>query len=66
MTALIEAEEKIATEVFSTLTEVELAGSSESWRSETRLALLAWEIARYEPELADVLVEAGKLRLQAA
>lgn len=66
MTALIEAEEKIATEVFSTLTEVELAGSSESWRSETRLALLAWEIARYQPDLAECLAEAGKQRLLAA
>ncbi len=63
MTATLEAEETYETEVFATLTEVELADPGESWRSETRLELLAWEIARYQPALAHRLVQAGKRRL---
>ena len=66
MTALLETEEAHETHVFTTLTEVELADPAESWRSETRLELLAWEIARYEPALAERLAEAGKRSLLAA
>lgn len=68
MTALLDpdAEEIYAAEVFTTLTGVELDDSAESWRSETRLELLAWEIARYEPALAERLAEAGRRALLTA
>jgi hypothetical protein len=35
-----------------------------AWRSSTQLEILAWELARYEPELAKRLAEAGVRRLQ--
>jgi hypothetical protein len=62
MTATVE-EETYETEVFATLSQVELNDPDDSWRSETRLELLAWEIARYEPQIARQLVQAGKRRL---
>jgi hypothetical protein len=37
-----------------------------SWKSDTRLEMLAHEIVRYMPELAEMLVEGGKRKLLAA
>lgn len=55
------------TEVFAALMDVSLTdtdrASGAGWCSDTRLSLLAWEIARYEPELAEQLTTAGRLRL---
>ena len=62
MTATL-ADETYETEVFATLSQVELTDLDDSWRSDTRLELLAWEIARYEPALASQLVNAGKKKL---
>ncbi|MCA1963035.1 MAG: hypothetical protein LDL31_03705 [Prosthecobacter sp.] len=36
-----------------------------SWRSETRLEMLAHEIARYTPELAQMLMQAGLKKMAA-
>jgi hypothetical protein len=36
-----------------------------SWRSETRLEVLAHEIVRYMPDLGDMLVAMGKQKLAA-
>ncbi len=66
MTAQLATEETHDTHFFTSLNEVELTDSGESWRSETRLELLAWEIARYEPALAERLAAAGKRRMLAA
>jgi hypothetical protein len=56
--------------VFSALVEVEMTDMDRSkkgsWKSETRLSMLSHEIARYMPELAAMLVEGGKQKLQAA
>jgi hypothetical protein len=35
-----------------------------AWRRSTQLEILAWELARYEPELATRLAEAGVHRLR--
>jgi hypothetical protein len=65
MTALVE-EETYEADVFGTLSHVELTDLDDSWQSDTRLGLLAWEISRYEPALARQLVEAGKRKLALA
>ncbi|WP_395716135.1 hypothetical protein [Prosthecobacter sp.] len=56
--------------VFSTLVEVEMTDTDRSlkgnWKSETRLSMLSHEIARYMPELATMLAQAGKQRMLAA
>ena len=56
--------------VFSTLIEVEMTDTDRSlkgnWKSETRLSMLSHEIARYMPELATMLAQAGKQRMLAA
>lgn len=62
MTATVE-EETYDANVFTNLSQVEL---SNSWKSDTKLELLAWEIARYEPAMARQLVEAGKRKLMMA
>ncbi len=57
------------TSVFQTLVDVELSdtdrGRSGNWKSETRLEMLAYDLVRYEPELAQLLVEAGRQKLVA-
>lgn len=59
-------EARYETEVFASLNEVEMTEvTNEAWQSETRLAMLAWEIARYDPAIAKRLVEAGKRKLAA-
>lgn len=65
MTATVE-EETYEADVFGTLSHVELTDLDDSWQSDTRLELLAWEIARYEPAMARQLVEAGKRKLALA
>jgi hypothetical protein len=65
MTATVE-EEIYEADVFGTLSTVELTDLDDSWQSDTRLELLAWEISRYEPSLAKKLVEAGKRKLALA
>lgn len=62
MTATVE-EETYEADVFGTLSQVELTDLDDSWQSDTRLELLAWEISRYEPALARQLVDAGKRKL---
>lgn len=54
------------TDFFSTLPDSGSTELSKSWRSETRLEMLAWEIVRYDPSLAAQLVTAGRRRLQGA
>jgi hypothetical protein len=64
MTATVERkEETYEADVFATLSQVELTDPDDSWRSDTRLELLAWEISRYQPTLARQLVESGKRKL---
>ena len=57
------------TMVFNALMAVDLEDQDRSlrgsWRSETRLEVLAHEIVRYMPELADLLVAKGKQKLAA-
>ncbi len=65
MSALLTVEADLDTEVFPTLEGVEMPSQSKSWSRETRLDLLAWEIARYEPALAEQLAAAGRRRLVA-
>lgn len=65
MTATVE-EEIYEADVFGTLSTVELTDLDDSWQSDTRLELLAWELSRYEPALARQLVEAGKRKLALA
>ena len=58
------------TTVFSTLVEVELTDADRSkkgsWKSETRLAMLSYEVTRYMPELAAMLAQGGKRKMLAA
>lgn len=55
--------------VFNTLTTIELTdtdGSQRgSWAAEARLQLLAFELARYMPEEAELLARAGMLKMAA-
>lgn len=51
-------------ERFAPIEGVEWATCDNAWKSETRLELVAWELARYEPELAMRIAEAGIRRLQ--
>jgi hypothetical protein len=54
---IAELEAAVETEMFTTLVDVSLtdqdSSSSGGWRSETRLHVLAFEITRYMPELAN-------------
>ncbi len=65
MTVTVE-EETYEAGVFANLAQAELSHPDNSWRSETRLELLAWEIARYQPALARQLAESGKRKLMLA
>lgn len=55
--------------VFNTLVGIELTDTDRSgrgaWASETRLHMLAYELARYMPEQADLLARAGMIKLAA-
>jgi hypothetical protein len=57
------------TMVFTTLMAVDLEDQDRSprgsWRSDTRLEVLAHEIVRYMPDLGDMLVALGKQKLAA-
>jgi len=57
------------TMVFATVMTMDLNDSDRSmkggWKSNTRLEMLAHEIARYMPDLADFLVADGKQKLAA-
>lgn len=68
MTAQLEAEEEA--QMFTTLVDVSLTdsdrGKGGGWNSETRLHVLAYEIALYMPDLAFTLSEAGRDRFMAA
>ena len=67
MTAQLEADPD--TEVFTTLVDASLtdddAGQSGGWSTETRLHMLAYEIATYRRDLALRLAEAGKRKMSA-
>lgn len=65
MTATLTTDEPLETRAFTALAGLEPSAPAESWRRETRLELLAWEIARYEPDLAERLAAAGRRRLLA-
>ena len=55
--------------VFATMMTLELHDRDRSlkggWKSDTRLEMLAHEIVRYMPDLADMLVANGKQKLAA-
>lgn len=57
------------TMVFATMMTLELHDRDRSlkggWKSDTRLEMLAHEIVRYMPDLADMLVNNGKQKLAA-
>ena len=57
------------TQVFNTVMTMELHDRDRSmkggWKSDTRLEMLAHEIVRYMPDLADMLITGGKLKLAA-
>lgn len=57
------------TTVFNTIVSIELNDTDRSrrgaWASETRLHMLALEFARYMPEHAEMLAEAGMVKLAA-
>ena len=57
------------TMVFATMMTLELHDRDRSlkggWKSDTRLEMLAHEIVRYMPDLADMLVTNGKQKLAA-
>lgn len=57
------------TQVFTTLMSLEMTDKDRSprggWQSDTRLEILAHEIVRYMPDLAQLLVQNGKLKLAA-
>lgn len=57
------------TQVFNTVMTMELHDRDRSmkggWKSDTRLEMLAHEIVRYMPDLADLLVAGGKPKLAA-
>lgn len=67
---IAELEAAVETEMFATLVDVSLTDQDGSpsggWRSETRLHVLAFEIAQYMPELANRLSKAGLARLKSA
>jgi hypothetical protein len=67
MIAQLEAEEEA--QMFTTLVDVSLTdsdrGKGGGWNSETRLHVLAYEIALYMPDLASSLSKAGRDRLLA-
>jgi hypothetical protein len=69
MTTLLEQQQH-ETVVFSTVMAIEMEDRDHSlrggWRSETRLEILAHEIVRYSPDLAQMLVESGLQQLRAA
>lgn len=50
-------------ESFVPISGAESPARQAGWKSETKLALLAWELVRYEPEMAACLAEAGARRL---
>lgn len=64
-----ELDQDTQTLVFQTLVDVELSDADRSrrgsWRSETRLEMLAHELVRYEPELARMLAASGREKLVA-
>jgi len=51
-------------ESFVPMEGAEWTARDDSWRKTRRLEILAWELVRYEPELAGSLAEAGKRRWQ--
>ena len=57
------------TQVFTTIMSLEMNDKDRSprggWNSEARLEILAHEIVRYMPGLANLLVEDGKMKLAA-
>ena len=57
------------TTVFNTLVSIEFTDTDRSrrgaWASETRLHMLALEFARYMPENAELLAQAGMVKLAA-
>ncbi|SKB07705.1 hypothetical protein SAMN02745166_04764 [Prosthecobacter debontii] len=57
------------TQMFTTLMSLEMTDRDRSprggWKSDTRLEVLAHEIVRYMPELAQLLVQDGKRKLAA-
>ncbi len=57
------------TQVFTTLMNIEMndrdRSPSGAWKSETRLEVLAQEIVRYMPDLAQLLVQNGLVKLAA-
>lgn len=57
------------TQVFTTLMNLEMNDKDRSprggWKSDTRLEILAHEIVRYMPDLAQLLVQDGKRKLAA-
>lgn len=57
------------TQVFTTIMSLEMTDKDRSsrggWKSDTRLEVLANEIVRYMPELAQMLVQGGKHKLAA-
>jgi hypothetical protein len=57
------------TQVFTTIMNLPMTDRDRSprgeWSSDTRLEVLANEIVRYMPDLAQMLVQSGKLKLAA-
>lgn len=57
------------THVFSTIMSLDMNDHDRSprggWKSDTRLEVLAHEIVRYMPELAQMLAQSGKLNMAA-
>ncbi|HEY1084979.1 MAG TPA: hypothetical protein VGE29_22130 [Prosthecobacter sp.] len=57
------------TQVFTTIMSLEMTDRDRSprggWKSDTRLEVLAHEIVRYMPDLAQMLVQGGKRKLAA-
>ncbi len=57
------------TQMFTTLMSLEMTDKDRSprggWNSDTRLEVLAHEVARYMPELAQLLVQSGKRKMAA-
>lgn len=70
MTSQLEAAADPDTELFTTIMMSEEfedapSGPSDSWTSETRLHVLAYEIAAYRPDIALKLTRAGRERMMA-
>ena len=57
------------TQVFNTVAAIDLndrdPGKRGGWRSDARLEVLAHELVRYMPDLADALVRSGKVKMAA-